>query len=430
MQFEVENVDSIKRKITVKVTPEEMGQVEKKVLRKYQKSASIPGFRKGRAPAGILKRSYGESIKADVLESAISDYYEKLLKEIDFRPISQGEIVHIDFENVESGLEFHVQLEAEPAIELKKYKGLKVEKETVLVTDDMVDEALTEIQKNFATVKSVDKSAEGHFITFNAQQLGEGDVPVIGRKFDDINVQIGSGDFDADLEKQLVDLEVNQERIIRKTPDLSASGKGKSFTPENYKITVTAIEERELPPLDDELAKNLQEENIETLDQLKDVLRKNIQINLQRRSLQQFNNRLVDELLKENPFDVPESMAKHYLNHVVEDFKARYPKEKLDESLIRERYRPEAIHTIRWILLKQEIQKAENLEVSDQEILQQIDESNYSDEEKKQMKKNDNIKSTIKDNLLELKVLKLLEANADITEVFPKTSKEGKVVTV
>lgn len=148
MQFEVENVDSIKRKIMVKVTPEELSQTEKTVLRKYQKSASIPGFRKGHAPAGIVKRSYGEAIKGDVLESAISEYYQKLMQEIDFNPISQGEIVHIDFENVESGLEFHVELEAEPTIELKKYKGLKVEKETVLVTDDMVNEALAEIQQN------------------------------------------------------------------------------------------------------------------------------------------------------------------------------------------------------------------------------------------------------------------------------------------
>ena len=339
------------------------------------------------------------------------------------------EIVHIDFENVESGLEFHVELEVEPAVELKKFKNLKVEKETVLVTDDMVDDALAEIQQNFATVKAVDKSKEGHFITFNAQQLGEGDVPVVGRKFDDINVKIGSGDFDADLEKQLVDLEVNQEKIIRKTPDLSVSGEEKSFTPENYKITVTAIEERELPPLDDELAKNLQEDNIETLDQLKDIVRKNIQTNLQRRSIQQFNNRLIDELLKENPFDVPESMIKRYLDHMVQDLKAKYPKENFDETLVHERYRAEAIHTIRWLLLKQEIQKAENVDVSEQEILQQIDESNYSDEEKKMMKKDKHFQSMLKDNLLEDKVLKLLESNADITEVFPKTAKEEKIVT-
>lgn len=429
MQFEVENVDSIKRKIEVKVTPEELSQVEKSVLRKYQKSASIPGFRKGHAPAGMLKRSYGDAIKADVLESAISEYYQKLLKEIEFKPISRGEVVHVNFENVESGLEFHVELEVEPAIELKKYKGLKVEKETVLVTDDMVDEALAEIQQNFATVKTVDKSAEGHFITFNAQQLGEGDVPVVGRKFEDINVKIGSGDFDADLEKQLIDLEVDQEKIIRKTPDLGASGEEKSFTPENYKITVTAIEERELPPLDDELAKNLQEDNIETLEQLKNILRKNIQTKLQRRSIQQFNNRLIDELLKENPFEVPESMVKHYLDHMVQDLKAKYPKEKIDETLVHERYRPEAIHTIRWILLKQEIQKIENVDVSEQEILQQVDVSNYSDEEKKMIKKDKRFQSMLKDNLLEDKVLKLLESNADITEVFPKTSKEEKILT-
>jgi trigger factor len=427
MRFEVEKMDSVRRKIVVNVEPEELKNIEKTVLRKHQKSVSIPGFRKGHAPAGLLKRSFGEAIKADVMESAISQYYENLLSQLDFKPISRGEVIHIQFDNVETGLEFHVELEAEPEIELKKYKGLKVEKEIPMVTDEMVEKALAELQESFATTKTVEKSREGHFISFDAQQLGDGDVPMIGQKFEDITVKIGSGEFDPELEKQLIGLETNQEKIIRKIVPPPTDAKDDMPDTEGFKITVKSIEERELPHLDDELAKNLQDDNIETLDQLKDVLRKNIQTNLEQRSLQQFQSRLIDELLKENPFDVPPSMIKHYLEHVVDDLKARYPKEKIDEKLIRERYRADAIHNIRWLLLKDKIEKNENIDVSQEDISRKIDESNYSEEEKKKMKKDARFKSMLKDNMREEKVLKLLEENAEVTEVFSQAAKSQKV---
>jgi trigger factor len=374
----------------------------------------------------MLKRSFGDSIKADVLESAISKHYENLIPQLDFKPVSQGEITHIQFDNVDTGLEFHVELEAEPEIELKKYKGLKVEKEIPMVTDEMVHEALGELQESFATTKAVEKAEEGHFITFNAQQLGEGDIPMIGQKFEDIVVKIGSGEFDPELEKQLIDLEPEQEAIIRKVIPPPPNAEDKKPTTESFKIKVMSIEERELPPLDDELAKNLEDDNIETLDQLKDVLRKNIQTNLEGRSHQQFHSRLIDELLKENPFELPPSMINHYLEHVVEDLKAQYPKEKIDEKLVRERYRADAIHNIRWILLKEKIEEIDNIEVSDEEIIQRIEESNRSDEDKKKMKKDARFKSMLKDNMREEKVLKLLEENADITEVFPQPARTQK----
>jgi trigger factor len=298
-----------------------------------------------------------------------------------------------------------------------------VEKEIPMVTDEMVDESLAELQESFATTKAAEESREGHFITFDAQQLGEGDVPMIGQKFEDITVKIGSGEFDQELEKQLIGLEPDQEAIIRRVVPPPPDAKENKPATESFKIKVKSVEERELPPLDDELAKNLQDDNIETLDQLKDVLRRNIQMNLEQRSLQQFQSRLIDELLKENPFDVPSSMINHYLEHVVDDLKARYPNEKIDEKLVRERYRADAIHNIRWFLLKDEVEKTENINVSEDEIFKKIDESDQSDEEKKKLKKDDRFKSMLKDNMREEKVLKLLEENADITEVFPQPAK-------
>ena len=141
--------------------------------------------------------------------------------------------------------------------------------------------------------------------------------------------------------------------------------------------------------------------------------------------MQQFNTRLIDELLKENPFEVPDSMVQNYLSHVIHDMKHQYPNEKFDESLVREKYRADAIHNIRWILLKEAIQKSENIDLPEAEILERIDASRNNEEEKKKMKKDRNFKERLKENLLEEKLLKFLATHADITEVFPQNAKEG-----
>lgn len=419
MKFEVKNDGSIKRSILVTVSPEELGTIETEVIKKIQKTATVPGFRKGHVPTGLVKKSFAETIREELLETAISKFYMQALKESALNPIDQGRISGVKFEKIDSGLEFTIEIEVEPQIVVQKSRGLKVERERPIVSDEMVEEALAEIQKKFATSKAMETSAEGHDITFSIQELGEGDVPVIGKKYDDLQVTIGSGEFDPELEKQLIGLKVDQEAVLRRHVVPGPGDAQQSPRHESYRVVVKAIAEKKLPPLDDELVKNLQEDDIKTLEELRTRLRENIQANLERRSLQQFHSRLIDEVLKENPFDVPESMVDNYLNYVIHDMKHKYPNQKLDEDLIRQRYRADAVYGVRWHLLKEEIIKVENITVSDEEIEQRIDLSPYSDDEKKQLKANKDLRRRIQGDLLEEKVLRFLEAHAEVEEIVP-----------
>lgn len=427
MQIDVKKVSASKRQITIKLTPDELRETEKDVIRNLQKKVTLPGFRKGHIPPGMFRRNFGEAIKAELPELAVAKYYSIMLSENDLKPIGVGEITRIEFKEIEEGMEFDVELEEEPEIELRKYKNLKVEKEIAVVTDDMVDKTLLNIRKRFATVKAADKAAKGHFITFTAQLLGEGDTPVIGKKYDQITLEIGSGDFDPGFEEQLIGMEVGGERIIRRMVPPRPGEKSREPLQESYKITVEAIEERELPPPDDDLVKNLDDEKIETLEQLKDALRKDLQYRLERRSNSQFYSRLADEALKENPFDVPDSMLNRQLDSIVERVQQRYPDEKIDEDLVREKNRADAIYALRWYLLKKQIARAEGLFVTDEEALKLIDSFNISTKEKHQRKKNKDYLYNLKQDLLEEKILHLLSQNADIVEVYvqPQPEEEG-----
>ena len=420
MQFNIEDLSPIKRKIKITLEPEEVGQIETQIVRKYQKEVQVPGFRRGKVPAGIIRKRYGDAIKLDVIEEAISRFYGQVLDESKLNPISQGKVTDIQFQGVQNGMEIHVEVEVEPEIELKKYKGLKVEKDVRRVTEDMVQSVLKDLQERYAVARDVDESQEGHLITFDIQQLGEGDVPIVGRKYENVTVKIGSGEFDPELEKQLVGLKVDQKVVVRRTvPPVEGEG-DQAPRIESYEVTVKTIQEKEYPELNDEFVKELNEENIETLEDLKAVIRKNLQQDLEQRSHEVFVNRLIDELLKENPFEVPESMVDHYLDHIVNDLKQRSQGQPIDEREIRESYRAQAIHHIRWHLIKEKIIEVENLSVTDDEVEEAISRMNISDDQREQLHQMKYYRDRLAQDLLDRKVIQFLEQHAEIVEVRPE----------
>jgi len=418
MQCELKELEKNLRQIDIEIDTEELVEIEKKVIRDIQKTAVIPGFRKGKVPSGLIKKRYADVIQTEVLEKAVSEFYGKALDQVDIKPIAQGSITNIDYNGVPTGLKFTIEVEVEPVIELKKYKKLKLEKEVADVTEDMVGEALEDMRRHFATTKEVEKAVEGSLLKVELQELGEGDTPVVGRKYEDVAIEIGSGKFDEEMEKQLVGAKVDEERVIRGTspsPDPEKPGEAIS-----YKATIKSVEEQEIPPLDDDLAKSLQDEQIETLDQLKVRVKENLQANLDRRGKQQFTTRLIDELLKENPFDAPEAMVNNYLDHVLNDLKQKNPDAPMDDESLRKKYRPDAIHSIRWHLLKQKLIEVESLEVTDDDIKERINSFGMGGAEAEKIFQDMSFLGRMKEDLIEEKLLTFLEEHANVTEIQAK----------
>ncbi|RMI13771.1 MAG: trigger factor, partial [Calditrichaeota bacterium] len=338
-----------------------------------------------------------------------------------------GQLTDLKFDSVEEGMVFEIEVEVEPKVELKKYKGLKVEKDKVEVTEEMIEYALQDLQLRFATAKAADEVKEGYVVRFDLQAIGEGNVPVLGKKLEDAVTRIGSGEF-GPLEPQMIGMKVGESRYVEDESPASPDTSSDRPPVERYQVTVKSIEEWELPPIDDELAINLGLEDVETLDELKAYLRDRIAQQLEQEAEKTLEGRLIDELLKENPFEVPEQMVENYLRVIVEDFKRRYPNEQVDEELIRTKYRPEAIHMVRWYLLRQAIIEAENLTVSDEEVLEYIDTLNIPRPQKQHLKQHTQHWDEIREQLLHRKVMEVLKSHAQITEVVSR--KESPVPIV
>ena len=419
MQTVVENINSCAKKLKVDISSQELIPLEQQVLRKYQRRSEIPGFRTGKAPLNIVKKRHNDLIQQDLIEEALRVFYRKALDETKIVPVSEGKITNLTFTDIQSGLQLEIEVEVEPEIELKKYKGLKVEKDVVEVTDQMVNEALEQLREQYATVKEIDQAEKGHYVHFNAQELDSGDLPLVGKKYENLHVNLGKGEFDPDLELQLEGIRKGEKRIVRK--EIPADPASKKSQPQvtSLEIQVTKIEEKEIPELNDDFVNNLDDENIKNLSQLKERMRKNIELDIANRSEQIFQQRLIDELLKENPFEVPPTMVENYLQEMIKDIKKQSKEQSIDEEALRKEYRVSAIHNLRWHFSKKKLIQSENITVSDEEVLTMIESSGLDEKVKKQAKNDQHYLGHLKEDLLERKIIEFLKSNAEITEIFP-----------
>ncbi|NOQ97462.1 MAG: hypothetical protein GQ561_04785, partial [Calditrichae bacterium] len=133
MQTVVENINSCAKKLKVDISSQELIPLEQQVLRKYRRRSEIRGFRTGKAPLNIVKKRHSDLIQQDLIEEALRVFYRKALDETKIVPVSEGKITNLTFTDIQSGLQLEIEVEVEPEIELKKYKGLMVEKDVVEV---------------------------------------------------------------------------------------------------------------------------------------------------------------------------------------------------------------------------------------------------------------------------------------------------------
>jgi trigger factor len=419
MQTSIQDLNSYSKKIEVAVSADELKPIEQKILKNYQKNSKIPGFRPGKAPLNIVRQRHQQMIQQDLIEETLRQFYMKALQETDIKPVAEGKITDLKLEDLTQGIQFVIEIEVEPEIVLQKYKGLKVEKDIVEVTDKMIDDVVKGLQEQYATVKEVDEAKTGHFLHFDAQELDKGDVPVIGKKYENLQLELGAGKFDPEIENQLEGVKKRERRIVRKQVVDPSQPNNQETKTSSLEIHVKKIEEKNFPELNDDFVKNLDDNKIENMDQLRERIQQNMKLDLENRVENQLRNRLIDELLKENPFDVPPSMVEHYLQEMIKDISRQSKNEPIDEETVRKEYRASAIHNIRWYFLKRKLVEAENIEITDEEINRIIDESGLDENVKKQARNDAHYLGHLRDDLLERKAIDVLKNNAEVVEVYP-----------
>jgi trigger factor len=367
LDYSIENVENLIYEVKLTIPVEEVQPKIDESLQTLRKEITIPGFRKGKVPMDLVKARYARSIEDEVFNDLINDKFKEIMQSEDYQVIGGGVVKSMDWKPKEALLA-SVEFQVAPTVDLKNIDNLNVVKEVQDLKDDDVENTIQKLREQHAVVKPVEDGAkEGHFVLADFQEIDAGGSPLIGKKLVDRHFKLGSGIFGEKFDQQLVGVKNGDERSV----EVSFEPKPGEQTKEFYQVIVKKVEEQILPELDEEFAKSIGE--YETFDALKESIKKQLESELVRQSDDKLHQSLIDEVVKNNPFDLPPLMVDSYLHTWFEDIK-KESKQELNEQEVKERNRPFAIRNIKWHMIKEELVKQEKLKVEDKDIEDSLNE--------------------------------------------------------
>ena len=427
MKTVVSTIESWKRQVEVEVPVDEVKPFVDKVYSDYQKKARIEGFRKGKVPLSLIKKRFKDAVHADVMDALIQTFFKKAVEAEKLAVVSSGKIQEIVFEE-DKPFKFTAEVEVEPEVRVSDYKGLKVDKEVMKVTEEDALRTVEALREQKAERRPTDGGAEqGHIVEGDIQALDASGVPIIGEKWEERSFEMGSPPLGDLVLEQLHGIKKGEERrfkIVR--PEQGPDGKAREHD-DHYSIKVTSLQEKILPPLDDAFAKDVGD--YETIKEFEEDILKRLEMQRDEEAERLLRNRIADDLVRRNDFEVPPSMVENALAGLWKEYEKR-PNKDLDESQFREQNRASVLWSIKWHMIWKKIGDLEDLTVTEEAADDEVEKmANASSKESKKIRawfRNAERRNHLKENLLEEKVIQFLKEHAKIKEVAVKKPKRGE----
>ncbi|BDG80952.1 MULTISPECIES: trigger factor [Bacillus] len=365
--------------LTVEVDAETFKTALDDAFKKVVKQVSIPGFRKGKIPRGLFEQRFGvEALYQDALDILLPVEYPKAVEEAGIEPVDRPEI---DVEKIEKGesLIFTAKVTVKPEVKLGEYKGLGVEKDDTAVTDEDVQNELKALQERQAelVVKEEGAVEEGNTVVLDFEGFVDGEA-FEGGKAENYSLEVGSGSFIPGFEDQLVGLEAGAEKDVEVTFPEEYHAEDLAGKPAVFKVKIHEIKAKELPELDDEFAKDIDEE-VETLAELTEKTKKRLEEAKENEADAKLREELVLKASENAEIDVPQAMIDTELDRMLKEFEQRLQMQGMnlelytqfsgqDEAALKEQMKEDAAKRVKSNLTLEAIAKAENLEVTDEEV--------------------------------------------------------------
>ncbi|WP_144486838.1 trigger factor [Bacillus pumilus] len=369
--------------LTVEVDAETFNKALDDAFKKVVKQVSIPGFRKGKVPRGLFEQRFGvESLYQDALDILLPVEYPKAIDEAGIEPVDRPEI---DVEKIEKGesLIFTAKVTVKPEVKLGDYKGLNVEKDDATVTDEDVQEELKGMQNRQAelVVKEEGAIENGDTVVLDFEGFVDGEA-FEGGKAENYSLEVGSGSFIPGFEEQLVGLEAGAEKDVEVTFPEEYHAEDLAGKPAVFKVKIHEIKAKELPALDDEFAKDVDEE-VETLAELTEKTKKRLEEAKENEAEGKLREELVEKASENAEVDIPQAMVDTELDRMMKEFEQRLQMQGMnlelyfqfsgqDENALKEQMKEDAAKRVKSNLTLEAIAAAENLQVSDEEVEEEL----------------------------------------------------------
>ena len=369
--------------LTIEVDAEKVNEGLDAAFKKVVKQVNVPGFRKGKMPRAMFEKRFGvESLYQDALDILLPDAYANAIEETGIEPVDRPEV---DVEQIEKGksLIFTAKVTVKPEVKLGEYKNLEVEKLDTTVTDEDVESELKQLQERNAelVVKEEGTVANGDTVVLDFEGFVDGEA-FEGGKAENYSLEIGSGSFIPGFEEQLVGLATGEEKDVEVTFPEEYHADNLAGKPATFKVKIHEIKAKELPALDDEFAKDVDDE-VETLDELKAKTRTRLEETRKTDADNDLRETLIEKASENAEIDIPEAMVDTELDRMVREFEQRLQMQGMnlelyfqfsgqDESALRDQMKEDAAKRVRTTLTLEAIANAENIQISDEELNEEL----------------------------------------------------------
>jgi trigger factor len=428
--IKMEELSQVKKKLSMEIPWNEVKNELDASYREIGKKAKIKGFRPGKIPRNVLELYYKDQAEGDTITSIVNKYYWQELENRGIVSISQPEI-NQDGLKENTDFSFSASFETEPEFDPKNYKGMELEREEFKVTDSDVERRLDEIRQMFATMEEVKDDrpvVKGDFVVidFAGSLNGESFKEL---KAEGYLLEIGSQRFVPGFEEQLIGIKKGETKEVKVTfPEDYHEKKfaGKEII---FNVTIKGIKEKKLPEADEDFIKNFERYN--SLDDLKNDIRKSLEEKFQRQTEINLQNRITEILIKENDFEVPPSLVERQIYYMIADTQKRMISAGMDENSAMEfslkmhdKFKDDAVKIVKSFLLLKKIAQKESFVVEESDVEKHIQElavqNGHDVELLKKMYNNEERKDGLKMELIQKKAFDFIERNANIKTVEKK----------
>ncbi len=383
MSLQVEKTEKNMAKLTIEVPAEELEKAIENAYRKNRNRITIPGFRKGKAPRKMIEQMYGREVfYEDAANELVSSAYEKELENCTENIVSSPKI---DVVQIESGKPFIFTAEValKPEVTLGKYKGVKVDKADLDVTDAEVDaEINAEREKNSRTVEVTDRTVrEGDIATIDFEGFVDGKA-FEGGKGEDYPLTIGSHAFIPGFEEALIGAQIGAQTDVNVTfPEdyQAAELAGKAAV---FQCTVKKLQERQLPDLDDDFVSEVSEES-DTVEEYREEIKKKISERKTTAARNRKEDAAIDAVIEDAKMDIPDAMLETQQRQMLQEYAQRLQSQGISmeqymkftgttSQMLLEQMKPQALKRIQSRLVLEAVAAAENLAASEEEYEEEI----------------------------------------------------------
>ena len=382
MSLQVEKLEKNMAKLTIEVSAEELEKALDEAYRKNKNRISIPGFRKGKAPRRMIEQVYGREVfYEDAANALIPQAYDSALEECEESIVSSPKI---EVTQIEAGkpFVFTAEVALKPEVTLGKYKGVKVDKMDVEVTDEEVEAEIgRERESNARTITVEDRPVQDKDMTVIDFEGFVDGVAFEGGKGENYPLTIGSGAFIPGFEEGLIGAQIGEEVEVNVTFPEDYQASELAGKPAVFKCTVKEIKEKELPELDDEFASEVSE--FDTMAEYREDVKKKLGDRKAAEAKSAKEDAVIDAVIAEAQMEIPDAMLETQQRQMVDEFAQRiqYQGLSMDQYMqftgltadkMLEQVKPQALKRIQSRLVMEAVAAAEKIEASEEEFEEEV----------------------------------------------------------